>query len=44
MLPGWRDSEGVQAEIDLAIELDLPVRFLDPIKDGLVHVPCGADV
>jgi hypothetical protein len=43
MLPGWRDSEGVQAEIDLAIELDLPIRFLDPIQDGLVQLPVGAD-
>jgi nucleoside 2-deoxyribosyltransferase len=29
-LDGWRESRGVQAEIDLAIELDLPIRYLDP--------------
>ncbi|MFM2094105.1 MAG: hypothetical protein RIS70_1229 [Planctomycetota bacterium] len=30
MLDGWRESRGVQAEIDLAIEMDLPVRYLSP--------------
>ena len=25
---GWRESRGVQAEIDLAIDMDLPVRYL----------------
>ena len=29
MLDGWRESRGVQAEIDLAIEMDLPIRYLD---------------
>ena len=29
-LDGWRESRGVQAEIDLAIELDLPIRYIDP--------------
>ena len=29
-LDGWRESRGVQAEIDLAIELDLPIRYMDP--------------
>lgn len=28
MLDGWRESRGVQAEIDLAIEMDLPIRYL----------------
>ena len=27
-LDGWRESRGVQAEIDLAIEMDLPIRYL----------------
>lgn len=30
MLDGWRESKGVQAEIDLAIEMDLPIRYLAP--------------
>jgi hypothetical protein len=30
MLDGWRESRGVQAEIDLAIEMKLPVRYLSP--------------
>ncbi len=30
MLDGWRESRGVQAEIDLAIEMDLPIRYLRP--------------
>jgi hypothetical protein len=25
----WRESRGVQAEIDLALEMDLPIRDLD---------------
>ncbi len=28
MLDGWRESRGVQAEIDLAIEMELPIRYL----------------
>ena len=27
-LEGWRESRGVQAEIDLAIDMDLPIRYL----------------
>lgn len=42
MLPGWRESEGVQAEIDLALELDLPIRYLEPTTHTLVHVPADA--
>ncbi len=30
-LDGWRESRGVQTEIDLAIELGLPIRYLDPL-------------
>lgn len=30
MLDGWCESRGVQAEIDLAIEMDLPIRCLPP--------------
>jgi hypothetical protein len=29
-LDGWKTSRGVQAEIALAIELDLPIRYLSP--------------
>jgi len=29
-LDGWEASEGVQAEIRIAAELDKPVRYLDP--------------
>jgi len=30
MLDGWRDSEGVQAEIRIAAELGKSVRYLEP--------------
>jgi len=30
MLTGWRESTGVQAEIQIAEELGKPVRYLDP--------------
>lgn len=43
MLPGWRESVGVQAEIDLALELDLPIRYLEPTTHTLVHVPADAN-
>ncbi len=29
-LDGWKTSRGVQAEIDLAIEMGLPIRYLSP--------------
>jgi len=29
-LPGWRESVGVQAEINMAIEMHLPVVFVEP--------------
>ena len=29
-LDGWRESQGVQAEMDLAIDMDLPIRYLPP--------------
>ena len=29
-LDGWKASRGVQAEIALAIEIDLPIRYLSP--------------
>ncbi len=29
-LDGWKTSRGVQAEIDLAIEMDLQIRYLSP--------------
>ena len=30
MLDGWKDSEGVNAEINAALDLGLPVEYLDP--------------
>ena len=30
-LPGWTESEGVTAEIDIAAELGLPVTYMEPI-------------
>ena len=35
LIDGWRTSVGVQAEIDYAIELGLPVHQLQPEKCGL---------
>jgi hypothetical protein len=29
-LPGWRESTGVTAEIAIAREFGLPVRFIEP--------------
>jgi hypothetical protein len=29
-LDGWRESRGVQAEIDLAIDMDLPIAYWSP--------------
>lgn len=29
-LDGWQESRGVQAEIDLAIELGMPIRYVKP--------------
>jgi nucleoside 2-deoxyribosyltransferase len=30
MLDGWRESRGVQAEINLAIKLGKPIRYVSP--------------
>lgn len=35
MLDGWRESIGVQAEIAIAGELQLPIEFLDPVSLSL---------
>ncbi len=35
-LDGWRESEGVQAEIRLATEFGKPIRYLDPDATGRV--------
>ena len=32
-LPGWQESVGVQAEIRIATELNIPIRYLDPDSD-----------
>ncbi|MAH46996.1 hypothetical protein CMI37_14310 [Candidatus Pacearchaeota archaeon] len=33
MLDGWRQSEGLQAEIRIALEMGMPVRYLVANKD-----------
>ena len=41
MLDGWRESEGVQAEIRIAAQLGKPVRYLEPeatVSHTLAHV------
>jgi len=41
MIDGWRESRGVQAEIQIAGELGKPVRYLESVGDGattLAHV------
>ena len=40
MLPGWQESVGVQAEIQLAREMDKPVSFLDPEELRVLHRSC----
>lgn len=35
MLPGWRESIGVQAEIKIAAELGIDVRYLEPADFGV---------
>ena len=30
-LDGWKASRGVQAEIELAIDFDLPIRYMSPL-------------
>src|SRR5258708_6960476 len=39
-LPGWADSVGLQAEIDIATDLKMPVMFmsLPPQSVGVYHV------
>jgi hypothetical protein len=45
MLPGWCESVGVQAEIQIARELGKPVRYLAPglapVSPTLAHVASG---
>ncbi len=47
MLPGWDTSVGVTAEIQLAGQLNKPVRYLDPVSltiDETLAMPgCGRD-
>lgn len=35
MLPGWKDSMGVRAELELAQSLKLPIRYITPVPDRL---------
>ena len=39
-LDGWKASRGVQAEIELAIEFDLPIRYLSP---SMISYMSGGD-
>jgi len=42
-LPGWKESTGVQAEIKIARELGIPVRFANPAdqpNERTDHAPC----
>ena len=42
-LPGWEESTGVQAEIQIARELGLPIEFIDPIhpkEERSTHDTC----
>jgi hypothetical protein len=43
-LPGWRESVGVRAEIDIAGRLGLPARFIpestQPLNEGEPHGTC----
>jgi hypothetical protein len=43
-LPGWRESVGVRAEIDIAGRLGLPARFIpesiEPLTEGEHHGTC----
>ncbi len=34
-IEGWRESKGVQAEIGIAAELGLPVRYWDGTAEGM---------
>jgi hypothetical protein len=34
MLDGWQQSKGVTAEIGIAVELGLPVKYVKPLGDG----------
>jgi nucleoside 2-deoxyribosyltransferase len=44
MLDGWRESEGVQAEIAVARELGKPVRYLKPANGDTPEAPTLAPV
>lgn len=32
-LEGWKESEGVQAEIEIATEMGIPIEYVDPLED-----------
>jgi len=38
-LDGWRDSEGVQAEIRIAMELEKTVRFIRAFRSEITESP-----
>lgn len=43
-LDGWRESEGVQAEIEIAKELGKPIWYLDPAQVDTPGTPTVAAV
>jgi hypothetical protein len=43
MLDGWRDSAGVQAEIEFARELAKTTRFVEPTLLGPAETPTLAE-
>jgi hypothetical protein len=40
MLPGWEESVGVQAEIEIARNLGLPIVFMPPSQSGAIALVC----
>jgi hypothetical protein len=32
MLTGWQESHGIEAELEIARRLEIPIEYLDPVK------------
>ena len=39
MLPGWRESVGVTAEIAMAVALHIPIKYVYPLTCGVSEKP-----
>lgn len=37
LLPGWKDSKGIQKEVDFAIQMQKPVYYYAPVTDTLME-------